>query len=131
MVSTTLLQCVVGLQDNVPDRKLSEVPFRCLLDSLCGMADRWEELANYLPNMPDGAIAVVRNENGDASKKLFYILQKWLKGAHPAPTVKGLTSALQSPFLSENQIARVIEEKFLHNSKLAKSLYSLCVIHNY
>lgn len=84
-----------------------------LLDVLCDIADRWEEVARFL-NVRPGSIAVVRSQNTDARNKLFEIMKRWLNETHPQPTVKDLVDALRRPFISEHRIADAIEKKFDH-----------------
>lgn len=95
-------------------RKLSYEDLKSLLNLMSRLVDKWEILAVHLPNMTEKSIGIVRAMPGDADVKLFEIMKRWLNEAHPAPTVKDLTDALKSDFLSEHRVARAIEEEFRH-----------------
>lgn len=83
-----------------------------LLDLLCGVAHKWEEIAAYLPNLKQKSLSVVKAQQGEVDKKLFEIIKRWLNETHPPPTLKDLVEALRSDFISENRIADEVEKKF-------------------
>ena len=90
---------------------LSEEHLKIILNELCCIAHRWEEIATYLPNMNKKSISVVKAKQSEADNKLFDIMKRWLNEAYPHPTAKDLVDALRSPFLSEHTIASEIEKK--------------------
>lgn len=107
----------------VHNTTLTEKDLPKILNNLCDIADKWEELANFLPNLSNKSKADVKAMHGEASTKLFHIMKRWLDEAEP--TLKDLLDALRSRFLSENRIAHEIEQKFQEmyvSSKLFDSI---------
>ena len=85
--------------------------------------------------MKPGSIAVVQMMQADADKKMFRIIERWLKEAQPAPTVMDLVKTLRRPFISLNATARKIEEAYYcdqSSSKCSSTLRNyLAKNHNY
>ena len=99
----------------IEDQELTDEHLPILLDLLHGAADKWEMIATFL-NMRSGSIVVVNAEQGNAEKKLFNIMKRWLHETSPAPTVMALVDVLRTEFIKENQIALKIERKFYPQS---------------
>ena len=95
---------------------LSEEHLKVILNVLCRIAHRWEEIATYL-NMSEASISIVKAKQCEADKKLFDIMKRWLSETIPQPTVEGLVGALRSSFLNEHSIASEIEEKLSQTRK--------------
>ena len=94
---------------------LSEEHLPDLLDLLCDVAHKWEEIATYLSLRP-GVIAVIKDENTNAQKKLLEVIRRWLNRTSPAPTALALIDVLRKRFIGEKKVALEIERTFYPQS---------------